>query len=68
MAAPDKLGMRCSGRLTVRPSPPEYTAGDTFEVGAAVDAWWCDGWWEGVITAVNPSGDGKLQVYCPGRV
>ncbi|WVY94161.1 hypothetical protein V8G54_033249 [Vigna mungo] len=67
VAAPDKLGMRCSGRLTVRPYPPEYNSGRTFEIGAAVDAWWCDGWWEGVITAVNVSGDGILQVYTPGE-
>jgi len=68
VAATDKLGMRCSGRLTVRPCPPEYNSGRTFEIGAAVDAWWCDGWWEGVITAVNGSGDGILQVYIPGRI
>ncbi|KAG4948863.1 hypothetical protein AAZX31_15G111900 [Glycine max] len=67
VAAPGKLGMRCSGRLTVRPCPPEYNTGHTFEIGAPVDAWWCDGWWEGVITAVNVSGDGILQVYTPGE-
>ncbi|KAK7332420.1 hypothetical protein VNO80_29172 [Phaseolus coccineus] len=67
VAATDKLGMRCSGRLTVRPCPPEYNSGRTFEIGAAVDAWWCDGWWEGVVTAVNVSGDGILQVYTPGE-
>lgn len=33
-----------------------------------MDAWWCDGWWEGVITAVNVSGDGILQVYTPGKM
>ncbi|TKY72254.1 hypothetical protein E2542_SST00993 [Spatholobus suberectus] len=67
VAAPDKLGMRCSGRLTVRPRPPESTTGHSLEIGAAVDAWWCDGWWEGVITAVNVSGDGILQVFSPGE-
>ncbi|XP_052734963.1 uncharacterized protein LOC108343137 isoform X2 [Vigna angularis] len=67
VAAPDKLGMRCLGRLTVRPCPPEYNSSRTFEIGAAVDAWSCDGWWEGVITAVNVSGDGILQVYTPGE-
>lgn len=68
MAAPDKLGMRCSGRLTVRPRPAEFAKGHTFEIGAPVDAWGGDGWWEGVITAVNGCGDGILQVYCPGRI
>ncbi|KAK7359891.1 hypothetical protein VNO77_01858 [Canavalia gladiata] len=67
VAAPDKLGMRCSGRLTVRPCPPEHTIDHTFEIGAPVDAWWSDGWWEGVITAVNVCGVGNLQVYSPGE-
>ncbi|KAH1040962.1 hypothetical protein AAZX31_09G012400 [Glycine max] len=67
VAAPDKLGMRSSGRLTVRLCPPEYNTGHTFEIGAPVDAWWCDGWWEGVVTAVNVCGDGVLQVYTPGE-
>nr|KYP62653.1 hypothetical protein KK1_017194 [Cajanus cajan] len=67
VAAPDKLGIRCPGRLTVRPCPPEYTTSHTFEIGVPVDAWWCDGWWEGVITAVNVSEDGILQVFSPGE-
>ncbi|KAI4305165.1 hypothetical protein L6164_028551 [Bauhinia variegata] len=68
VAAPDKLGMRCSGRLTVRPCPPDDDTTDrTFEVGAPVDAWWSDGWWEGVVTSVNDSGDGTLQIYLPGE-
>lgn len=68
MAAPDKLGMRCSGRLTIRPRPPEFTKSHTFEIGAAVDAWCGDGWWESVITAVDVSGGGTLQVYSPGKI
>ncbi|KAK7245975.1 hypothetical protein RIF29_40831 [Crotalaria pallida] len=67
VANPDKLGMRCSGRLTVRPCPPKDTTDHTIEIGAAVDVWWCDGWWEGVITAVNYCGTGALQVYSPGE-
>lgn len=66
MAAPDKLGIRCSGRLTVRPFPPEDSKQCTFKVGAAVDAWWSDGWWEGVVTRVGISGKDSLQVYLPG--
>lgn len=62
---PDKLGMRCSGRLTVRPAPPSSQTTLALNAGAAVDAWWSDGWWEGVITGVNSSGD-NLQVYFPG--
>lgn len=36
------------------------------EVGAAVDAQWSDGWWEGVITGVDISGNDTLHVYFPG--
>ncbi|XP_043688404.1 uncharacterized protein LOC122639595 [Telopea speciosissima] len=66
LAAPDKLGMRCSGRLRIRPRAPEYPVDIPFEIGAPVDAWWCDGWWEGVVTGIN-STDGSLQVYFPGE-
>ncbi|KAL5097528.1 hypothetical protein RYX36_001855 [Vicia faba] len=67
VANPDKLGMRCYGRLTVRPRPPEFSKGCTFEVGAAVDAWCGDGWWESVITAVNVSEAETYQLYSPGE-
>ncbi|KAJ4977252.1 hypothetical protein NE237_002358 [Protea cynaroides] len=66
LAVPDKLGMRCSGRLMIRPCPPECPVDISFEIGAPVDAWWSDGWWEGVVTGVN-STDGSLQVYFPGE-
>ncbi|XP_050288286.1 uncharacterized protein LOC126726910 isoform X3 [Quercus robur] len=67
VAAPDKLGMRCSGRLTIRPRPPEDFTDCTLEVGAAVDAWWSDGWWEGVITGFDTSGNDAVHVYFPGE-
>lgn len=66
MAKPDKLGMRCDGRFLVRPRPPESVKGCTFEIGAAVDAWCGDGWWESIITAVDASENGTCQVYSPG--
>ncbi|KAE7995236.1 hypothetical protein FH972_000057 [Carpinus fangiana] len=66
VASSDKLSMRCSGRLTIRPSPPEDFTDCKLEVGAAVDARWSDGWWEGVITGVNISGNDTLHVYFPG--
>ncbi|XAR65752.1 hypothetical protein NMG60_11009968 [Bertholletia excelsa] len=66
VAAPDKLGMRCLGRLIVRPWPPEESLDCSMEIGAAVDTWWCDGWWEGVVTEVNISGNDRLRVYVPG--
>lgn len=63
---PDKLGMRYSGRQTVRPAPPSSKKELAVELGVAVDAWWSDGWWEGVVTGVNSSGDDNFQVYFPG--
>ncbi|MCD7451707.1 hypothetical protein HAX54_013090 [Datura stramonium] len=67
VASSDKLGMRCTGRLTVRPRPPEDSSDSSFEVGAAVDAWWFDGWWEGVVAGFDVCGSGHLQVYLPGE-
>lgn len=32
-----------------------------------MDAWWSDGWWEGVITGVEISGPDTVQVYYPGK-
>ncbi|PKU75278.1 hypothetical protein MA16_Dca019324 [Dendrobium catenatum] len=67
VAAPDKLGMRLSGRFTIRPFPecnyiPEDAA---LQIGTAVDAWWNDGWWEGVVIGMECCGDDSLQVYVP---
>ncbi|XP_022716241.1 uncharacterized protein LOC111275279 isoform X2 [Durio zibethinus] len=69
VATPDKLGMRCPGRLTIRPCPPKdnTTTDRKFEIGAPIDVWWSDGWWEGVTTGVGISGDDDLQVYLPGE-
>nr|XP_021842638.1 uncharacterized protein LOC110782720 isoform X2 [Spinacia oleracea] len=68
LAAPDKLGMRCPGRPTIRPCPPISDSVDVeFEVGAPVDAWWSDGWWEGVVTAVKKTATDDVQVYVPGE-
>ncbi|XP_068669508.1 uncharacterized protein [Aristolochia californica] len=67
-AARDKLGMRCQGRLTMRPcAPNEKEDLITFKVGTPVDAWWNDGWWEGVVSGVENFGDDALQVYFPGE-
>ncbi|KAK0602513.1 hypothetical protein LWI29_034237 [Acer saccharum] len=65
VAMPDKLGMRCSGRPTIRPCPANDQAEHSLDVGAAVDAWWSDGWWEGALFGVD-SND-YLQVYLPGE-
>ncbi|KAI7991395.1 hypothetical protein LOK49_LG12G00558 [Camellia lanceoleosa] len=68
VAAPDKLGLRCLGRLTVRPWPSEDSSNGSVEVGASVDACWSDGWWEGVVTGVDESGNDSLQVYFPAML
>lgn len=67
VAAPDKLHMRCPGRLTIRPWPPEDLPDYSFEVGAPVDAWWGNGWWEGVVVGTNIYGSDNLRVYLPGE-
>lgn len=68
-AAPDKFGMRCSGRLNIRPSPLSHCLLEdvALDIGMAVDAWWSDGWWEGVVTGVEGCGDDSVQVYFPGE-
>lgn len=67
VADPDKLGIRCAGRLTVRPWPSDNSSDSKLEVGVAVDARWCDGWWEGVVIGCCPSTATRLQVYLPGE-
>lgn len=64
IAPADKLGMRLCGRATIRPHPPfVMKKSDSFDIGTAVDAWWHDGWWEGII--VKQENDGFL-IYFPG--
>ncbi|KAL8058576.1 hypothetical protein ABFS82_03G026500 [Erythranthe guttata] len=68
VAAPDKFGARCGGRLTVRPWPnSEYSSDNNFRVGAAVDSWWSDGWWEGFLIGCDMDAPNNLQVYFPGE-
>ncbi|XP_044506534.1 uncharacterized protein LOC123226107 isoform X2 [Mangifera indica] len=67
VAIHDKLGMRCSDRPTIRPAPPNVQADLSLDIGAAVDAWWSDGWWEGVVTGFDSGSNDNLQVYLPGE-
>ncbi|KAM7492770.1 hypothetical protein LguiA_035691 [Lonicera macranthoides] len=67
LAMPDKLGMRYKGRPTVRPAVHPREKNLAFEVGTAVDAWWSDGWWEGVVTGIGNSEDGDIQIYVPSE-
>ncbi|CAL1408244.1 unnamed protein product [Linum trigynum] len=66
VASPDKLGIRIAGRKTVRPAP-ELDEECLFDVklGAAVDVWWHDGWWEGIV--VEMESEQKIRVHFPGE-
>lgn len=67
MARPDKLGMRHSGRPTIRPAPTYEEQELAIDIGSAVDAWWSDGWWEGIVIRIENCGDDSVQVYFPGE-
>ncbi|CAE6242413.1 unnamed protein product [Arabidopsis arenosa] len=67
-AMPDKLGIRLSNRPTIRPAPPDAkTSYFDLTIGEAVDAWWNDGWWEGVVIATGKQGAEELKIYIPGE-
>ncbi|GFQ07979.1 hypothetical protein PHJA_002941900 [Phtheirospermum japonicum] len=59
--------MRHVGRPTVRPSACENPLGIPFVVGSAVDAWWCNGWWEGVVIGCDTLEKSNFQIYFPGE-
>ncbi|URE31720.1 agenet domain containing protein [Musa troglodytarum] len=65
VAAPDKLGIRLCGRPVVRPYRSQRVKKCSFNVGAAVDAWWHDGWWEGIV--IRKESEGQIHVYFPGE-
>ncbi|KAL8147700.1 hypothetical protein AgCh_005139 [Apium graveolens] len=64
-AVPDKLGMRHRGRPTIRPSLSHFERHLDMVAGAPVDAWWSDGWWEGVLIGIGNSEVGILQILVP---
>ncbi|URE10308.1 agenet domain containing protein [Musa troglodytarum] len=64
VAAPDELGIHCE-RTIVRPHPPRRGKTCNFDVGAIVDAWWHDGWWEGIV--IHKDFEGQMHVYFPGE-
>ncbi|KAL1815299.1 hypothetical protein ACET3Z_017873 [Daucus carota] len=66
-ALPDKLGMRHKGRPTIRPALSCIESHLDLVAGAAVDAWWSDGWWEGVLIGIGNSEDGILQIFVPSE-
>ncbi|KAE8724629.1 hypothetical protein F3Y22_tig00010263pilonHSYRG00220 [Hibiscus syriacus] len=66
VAAPDEMGVRISGRTTIRPSS-HYAKGSAsrMDVGSVVDVWWHDGWWEGLV--VQKDSEDKFRVHFPGE-
>lgn len=67
VAKADKLGMRHAGRPTVRPAYPFNETSLSFGVGDPADAWWSDGWWEGVVSDTSDAENGVYQIYIPGE-
>ncbi|XP_061345978.1 uncharacterized protein LOC133291696 [Gastrolobium bilobum] len=65
LAIPDKIGMRDSGRPTIRPAPNCEEQELAVAVGTAVDAWWSDGWWEGIVIGIDNCDEDGVQVYFP---
>ena len=66
VAAPDQLAIRIGGRTVVRPTPQfnKDRAASVADVGTAVDAWWNDAWWEGVV--VQKESEDRIHVFFPG--
>ncbi|CAM6095076.1 unnamed protein product [Calypogeia fissa] len=66
ISGPCKLGVRISGRPCIRPCPAEPTSLVRLNEGEVVDAWWNDGWWEGILCGKGPSG--LIHVFIPGEL
>lgn len=65
LAGSEKSGIRMTGRTTVRPFATFNVSPGDCNIGQPVDAWWNDGWWEGIV--VNKESSGDIQVYFPGE-
>ncbi|GAB2226581.1 hypothetical protein Droror1_Dr00022392 [Drosera rotundifolia] len=67
VAVQDVLGLRINGRTTVRPATAlqDGKVSWVIDVGAVVDAWWHDGWWEGIV--IEKECREKIRVYFPGE-
>ncbi|CAA6664841.1 unnamed protein product [Spirodela intermedia] len=59
--------LEVAGRTTIRPQllPQSKISSAVFNVGSIVDAWWHDGWWEGVV--LSREDDYTIRVYFQQR-
>ena len=61
--------MRHCKRLTIRPCPAEEDSPTTYKVGAAIDAWRNNRWWEGfILTGESLSNSDSYHVFLPGKL
>lgn len=61
----DETGLRLDGRTAIRPFVThDSKVSSAVSAGTIVDAWWHDGWWEGIV--IQTESNEKLQVYFPG--
>lgn len=62
----DETGLRLDGRTAIRPFVThDSKVSSAVSAGTIVDAWWHDGWWEGIV--IQTESNEKLQVYFPGE-
>ncbi|WJX63120.1 hypothetical protein P8452_48042 [Trifolium repens] len=61
----DDMGLRVPERTKIRPQLNKRGMSFVGDVGYIVDAWWHDGWWEGIV--VQKESDIKYHVYFPGE-
>lgn len=65
VAKSDKFGIRLSGRTIFRPHPPSMIkVTSCFHIGSVVDAWWHDGWWEGIV--MHRESEHEIHVFFLG--
>ncbi|KAK7275236.1 hypothetical protein RIF29_16345 [Crotalaria pallida] len=67
IALPDDMGLRMHGRSKIRPAPESNNCQISWVGGAGsiVDAWWHDGWWEGIV--LKKDSEANYHVYFPGE-
>ncbi|KAL0353519.1 UNVERIFIED_CONTAM: protein AGENET DOMAIN (AGD)-CONTAINING P1 [Sesamum angustifolium] len=46
---------------------PTYRLAKADKLGMRHDAWWNDGWWEGVVSGTSDGKNGIYQIYIPGE-